>query len=485
MWMHKTTERDYDTMKKIQSILALVVALLLFVAPAGALAENEVFTLTLSNPTLEIGEQSYPIDMTLALSMGFESLERAFATLDLYAGSDRAGMALAALENGTLTAFVDGMQYYVSMPFDLEAVLSEAAGSFMSELDANLNDLNFSYDDLDKLVNDDLASITLNEEAVAELSSYVEQYRTGTEDYSPDEGEHTLSCEVYAGVLTLEELLDLLAKVDACVDGYLSDAFIKGFKAGMDASDADVTMEDLLNALKESDVSVTYDFTCRKSDEGFFSFEVGALVSEGETEMPIGLYVEVGTFDPDWLYAAFSLYADIDTETVDFSLYLDNYTDEDGVTYRLMADGSSGEIDADEPDDSFSFTVSNQNNDRQNVFYVNLDWTSDGEPISAALCYTMNYDEAGSTDHAGQLELLLSTEDTGDLYFSVDTLLTLSDMPQDELLSISDIPSINPEEASDEEINAFGEDLSQTLISIAGRLMAAPGLSDLISAMNE
>lgn len=461
-------------MKKMRSILAFLMVLVLLAAPAGALAEGKTVTFTLTNPTIEIGEEIHSVDMTVSLSSGLDlSEERAFLTLNALSGANNALTALGALENGTITAYVNGMKQYISMPFNLEDVLSQLEEEIKFYVDDELADFEAFTSAFENM-----PEVTIDEEAVAELLETVESYYTGEEDVELDDGAFIVTCDVYQGSLTLEEVIALVDLLDRCASGYFSQAFMTGFEAGMDMDDmSDMTLEDVLAAVQESEVDVVFDFYNYYSEDGLLSFYVEAQVAEGEKIDTIGLEIEIGSYDPEWLYGYITVTGDVDDEEVEFSIYADNFFEGDSETKRLMVDVLSEE-------GSFSVNLSNDLYPEYNATYLTFS-VNEGETADITLGYTIFPDAANPANHYGTFNLLLSAEGMEEsLFVSVDTALTVSDIPEGELLTISGLPAVDPTTASGDTMEAFGEELGGILEDAMLQLIAAPGAVDLLEALS-
>ena len=469
-------------MKKIASrVLALVVALSMLLVPTAFATGRNAATLTIGNFELTKGDQTIALPVYLAIGGGVD-IEGARGYLTANASTETASAlsALAAFENGEIKAYLNGMDYGFSIPLEqivalleeqmgmtIEEAMMQAMSSFDEETLSQMTGMMTSAAALENIEIDE-------EKLLAALGiTLTEKGETTAALFDVEAAATEIAFEM--PLTTCKAMFDALSSLDPALADYMTNYFAT-MNETLAASGEEMTIEDALAMISVGVSGSIYD-----------AGETGTLVSmtvsmsvEGETiEMPAEF---ITLTDEKGSYTLFATIMEADGESVYFEVYSDDYADA-GVDYtNLSFSFSVGDTDAEESDVQMSVSVSTQDGAEGSAFGANLYADNYGEAANFGVLYmgapVESTEEADS--YNGMFEIYGEAE--GEAFdLIMDTNLTLSNVPEGELLTFSQ--SINPLEADEETLNQIATDATNALIQGAGVLMQDPAIASIIGSL--
>lgn len=468
-------------MKKIASrVLALVVALTMMLTATAFAAERNAATLSVGNFEITIGEQTLSLPVTLQLGGGVDLVgERGYITAGVATETASAISALAALENGEVKAYLNGMDYGVAIPMEqivalieeqlgmsLEEAMSQAMTSLNPQIQSALNGMTGSAA---ALKNIDIApeavlsalGLTLTEVGPATVTLF---------DVETSATEMTLSMKEQ----TCKEMFDALAALDPALKDYI-DQYYATMNAELAAVGEDMTIEEALTM-----VSVGADGAVYAADNGVLAEVTMSVSAEGQTiAVPLSI---ISLTDETGTYTELFLNADVDGETAYFDIYVDNYAEE-GVDYaNFLISLAVGDTDAEANDVEFTLSVNTSAATESSALGIDVYVSNYGETTAAGVGY-VGYPVVSTEASDSYDGVLFVYADTAEVSFEVyaDTNLTLTNVPEGELLTFTQ--SINPLEADEETLNQFVTDAQNALIQGAGVLMQDPAIASMLGGL--
>jgi len=465
-------------------VLALVIALSVLLLPACALAApaRDAISLSISNLYMHTDYEEITLPLTLKLDLGADlEAARGYGMLSLLADGTSAISAMAAVEDGAIKAYLNGMSYGLSMTIEqLMTVLAPVLSEMESELPAE----------------------GLNPEqqaAVERLTAAIE----GLADEAAKDPEGTL--QAYYDALNLTVITgtkaDTITLYGQEVSAVPTALILK-----------DITLADLVNGLTNATPAMTEYY------DAYFNF-LSVLFSTYGEEMPDinealasaeGTLSMAGTVHT----AANALSVDVvlsitvEDETVDFPIVITQLSGKDASYFDFLLEVS--DVGYDETMSLSAHYEAAQNNADLNLtFHIYETSTNETDSIMTFKLYSKEeaegqlygaeffYGEYGYPTVMRLEYLAMPAEHTaaGDSYsgkFSLfmddsfdvveikaDTNVTLTNMPSGELLALSS--SINPLEADDAAFEQLSQDAMNALMQGLSTLMQNPVMADLLN----
>ena len=468
-------------MKKIASrVLALVVALSMLLVPTAFAAERNAATLTIGNFELTMGDQTIALPVYLAIGGGVD-IEGARGYLTASASTETASAlsALAAFENGEIKAYLNGMDYGFSIPLEqIVALLEEQMGMTIEDLIAEAM-ASIDPSAMEQLTGMMESAAALQSVEIDEAALMAALGLTLTE-----KGQATVTLfdvETAATEIAFEmkpqtykEMFDALAAADPALGEYLNEYFSM-MNESLAATGEEMTIEDVFSmitiglsgALYEAEAGVLADITMTMS------------VEDETIEVPFSL---VTLTDEAGTYTQFVMLMEVDGESLYFDVYADDYTAE-GVDYtNISFSAAVGDTDSEESDVAFSISLYKNDSAEGSTAGAELYASDYGEEVSFGLMYMgMPVVSTEASDAYNGMILVYGEADGMAFQASADTNLTLSNVPEGELLTFSQ--SINPLEADEETLNQIATDATNALIQGAGVLMQDPAIASLLGGL--
>ena len=472
-------------MKKLASrILALAVALSMLLTSVAFAAERNAATLSVGNFEITVGEDTITLPVTLSIGGGVDiEGARGYLTADLSTEAASALSALAAFENGEVKAYLNGMNYGLTIPLEqLIALLEQEMGMTMEEAMA---DVMAEFEGA--LDAENMAAMTGMMESAAVLENVEidpEALLTALNVTLTEKGQTAVTLfdvEATATEYTVEmkpqtyqEMFDALASLDPALDQYLTEYFAM-LNESLAASGEEMTIEEAFSMIT---IGLTGSYS--EAENGALTELTMDMTVEEET-LSVPVLVTTLT-DEKGSYTDVVLLVEADGEMVYMDVYVDDYSADGSDCVNFILSASVGDVDSEEADVEFSLAFNNTASAESNGIYLDLVASEYGEAVSAGIGY-VGYPVV-STEASDSYDGLLN------VYFNVDGMavdayaninLTLSNVPEGELLSLTQ--SINPLEADEEALTQLATDAQTALFQGLGVLMQDPTLASLLGGM--
>lgn len=465
--------------RKHLSLLALILALVLACAPLSALAESySSAALTLKNPSVTYGDQTYSAEIALTLDGGVDMENGVGRLLLSLMGGDQTALSGGANWDGeSIIAGLDGMTKSVKLPLSmltdtLEPGLSDMQENFTA-LEPQINALVEAFTALINYVPSqevisqasELASKALNIEYNADTSFEYDDETTlvgGCYDFST----------TYADVVKLmEDLRALDPELDTLINDLL-DAFTALVTAAggeietTENADADFALAGYVLVTDNSDVVISYDISESADSEAFASFQTVVFNNEADTH--VNVYAELPDDSAQKSYLIADIVAPKDGGDVTASLYMDNIEENgksEGEGFQLVFATNKAARST-----SLSFTYFE-------------DYLYEDELYEDIVDYTLTYlagetvtDETGTT-YPGKV-LLDITQDGETITVGLETELRMYVSDQAYAASSDTVDLSDPDSDA---MDALTNEFFSVYSSAAAVIAAAPGMADLLS----
>lgn len=466
--------------RKHLSLLALILALVLACAPLSALAESySSAALTLKNPSVTYGDQTYSAEISLTLDGGVDAENGVGRLLLSLMGGDQTALSGGANWDGeSIIAGLDGMTKSVKLPLSL----------LTDNLDTGLGDMQESLAALEP-------QITALTNAFTALMGYVPSQEVVSQ--AGELASKALNLEYNAGVSF--EYNDEITLMGGCYDFSTTPAAVAQLIEDLRALDPelDTLVSDLVNAFNdlvtavggEIDTSVNvsdalaitgYVLTTENGDVVFaydlqdnsediptpISYQF-VLLNE-ETDSHANIYAEFPDESGDKYYLVADAVIPKDGGDATVSLYMDNIEENgtsEGEGFQLVFATNKAARST-----SLSFTYFE-------------DYLYEGELYEDTVDCTLTYlagdtvtDETGTT-YPGKLVLEIS-QDGETITVGLETELRVYTSDQafaasDDVVDLSDPDS--------DDVDALTSEFFSVYNSAAAIIAAAPGMADLLS----
>ncbi len=483
-------------MKNLASrVLALVLVLSVLLLPVSALAaERNAGTLTIGNLELTMDGETISLPLQLQIGGGADPAgERGFGIVKVLTSQAEAFSAMAAIENGEIKAYLNGMSYGLTMPLEqvtallsdaiesatgatVEDLLAEAGSSISPEMQAAFTKVMDAYTKL-------LAEAeTMNQ--MTNLDSYWKDVLGAALETAGEAETVTLfDVEVQAVpyTVTMPEITysQLISKVST-----ISPAMKEYYDAYSDLLNLMLTESGEKAADFESmldQISFGMNGTLYQAEEGAYAELTMTMTAEGETlEIPYTITVLT---DDAGVYSAVDVAMNVDDEALYVSVYADDFVSDgyDCTNADIMI--AVGDIDEEEPETAIMFTVYSVGSEAEgNVYGLDIGVSDGGEVMSMGGSYyalpAVCTEEADSYD--GFIEFYVN-DGASTIEASLDTNLTLTSVPEGELLTFT--KSINPLEADEAALAQLANDAMTALYQGLGVLMQEPAIAAMLGAI--
>ncbi len=465
--------------RKHLSLLALILALVLACAPLSALAESySSAALTLKNPSVTYGDQTYSAEIALTLDGGVDMENGVGRLLLSLMGGDQTALSGGANWDGeSIIAGLDGMTKSVKLPLsmltdNLDGTIGNVQESFaalepqMTALADAFNAL-INYVPSQEVVSQasELASKALNIEYNADTSFEYDDETTlvgGCYDFST----------TYADVVKLmEDLRALDPELDTLINDLL-DAFTALVTAAggeietTENADADFAVAGYVLVTDNSDVVISYDISESADSEAFASFQ--AVVFNNEADTHVNVYAELPDDSAQKSYLIADIVAPKGDGDVTASLYMDNIEENgtsEGEGFQLVFATNKAARST-----SLSFTYFE-------------DYLYEDELYEDIVDYTLTYlagetvtDETGTT-YPGKV-LLDITQDGETITVGLETELRVYVSDQAYAASSDTVDLSDPDS---DDMDTLTNEFFSVYSSAAAVIAAAPGMADLLS----
>ena len=500
----KTTEEVIYMKNPITRVLSLLVALLVLVAPIGAMAdETPSITLALSNPSMSVGDElslNLGITAQLDLAGDFEN-GTIDGTLTLLAGDAKAAKAgfTFDLADMNLVAGLEGMTDAVVIPMAdmLAEIEDQMADAFSGEGMESIISLFGNYSDLMSVFseNGEELNAAIDEKINAWMEKVLADGYKGATTVTV-EGEE-LAAEQYDFELTIQEYMAFCAEIIDVVKS--NPELVQAIQAYIDTVIAmsGEEIDDETRAMLDFEnfdfneilpLFEDIDMTCSGSlyliDEESFVLDLN--LSSNEEDAAFFIPTEfIVLSDEESSYIAFNMNMDQDGETVVLSIEADVPKDET-PKFSIAVNGSTLDEDGDGEEVLFSLTADCTDGADISLYGEVTSSYSYGEDSYTSLsAIGLNYagetiaDEKG-VSYPGKLSLYVN-QDGEEIEISLDTLFALNN----ESTVSFEMPHnlINIEEADEDTMNSLSEEFTEVLSNSMMILMSAPGMQDLMAMM--
>ncbi len=473
-------------MKKTASrILALIVALSMLLVPSAFAAGRNAASLTIGNFELTMGEQAISLPVYLNISGGAEiENERGYLTANLSTEEQVAFAVAAALENGDISAYLNGMNYGLTIPVEqILSMLEEEMGMSFEEAAAEL----IAEGDMQATLNSTLELLTLME-ALENVEVDSEAMMEALGLTLTDKGETTVilfdveaaatEIELALSPITLKAVFDAMGAVAPEMNAFYTEYF-KLLNETLASSGEEMTIEQALEM-----ITIAMNGSVYEAEEGLSAeLYLTATVTDGDESVSfeIPLYFVTLT-DAEGTYTEVMLDMPVDGEGLYLDVYTDSFTDETGTYQNIIY--SASVYDVEDNGAEMDLSVALYTSDTADGFTVGADLSvaENGDEPAVFGVYHTCYETALTEEsdvYNGYL-YAYATIDEVPYQFYMDTSLTLSAVPAEALLVLSE--SINPLEADEDTMNQFITDATTALTSGLGVLMQDPTLAGMLSS---
>ncbi len=486
----------------ISRVLALILVLSVLLMPVSALAaERNAGTLTIGNLELTMDDQTISLPIQLQIGGGADlENERGFGILNVLTSDATALSAMAAIENGEVKAYLNGMSYGLSMPLEqviaslssaiesstgatVEDLLAEAGNSLSSEMQAAVVRLTTAYTAL--LAETATALPTgdpttyLKEEVITNTLGGTVTWsdETQTIDLFDVQAEANLMT-VSVPTLTYSQLISKFSAdypaLKEYYDAYIALMNLALTESGEEAADFQALLDQ---------ISFSMDGIVYSAENGAYAeLYLTVTVNEDGDSMTIELPCIVTTLaDEAGVYCAVDVIMEVDGEALYVSVYTDDFVSEgyDCTTMDIMI--AVGDLDAEEPETAILFSVYSMGDEESDMYGLDIGVSEGDESMSIGGYYyalpAVCTEESDSYD--GFIQFYANDGSTN-IEFYLDTNLTLTSVPEGELLTFT--TSINPLEADEATMEQLANDAMIVLYQGLGVLMQDPTIAALMGA---
>lgn len=468
--------------------LALVIALSVLLLPMSAFAaERNAFSLTVGNLEMSMDGETVTIPVGIQIGGGADLSDpnvRGYFIANLLSGEESALSALASVENGEIRAYLNGMDYGITIPLDQLMALAEPV---LSELEGELTN----------------AMSGISPELQAAITRVAEAYMALFEEAMTDpEAYGKAQLDALGVTLTEGTEPDTIALFDVEVSAIPTavnmeeKTFAEIFDAQMNATPAATEFYnayfDLFNEIAAMAGEEKVDFKSELTNiEGTMSLYGGIYTAENgmlaELVMPITIDGETVEFpvtvttltDDAGTYTEVFMGLTVEGEKLYVQFYTDDFTDEDGSFANILFAMGMGDAEAEAYETEIELNLYSAFYDGMSEYGVTV-MAADGTEMYSLSAGYVGY-PVNSNDLADSYDgfLFLTAEDsTMAAEIFLETNLTLTNVPEGELLTLSS--SINPLEADEAALEKLGNDALMAVMQGLGTLMQNPALAALM-----
>ena len=430
--------------RKHLSLLALILALVLACAPLSALAESySSAALTLKNPSVTYGDQTYSAEIALTLDGGVDMENGVGRLLLSLMGGDQTALSGGANWDGeSIIAGLDGMTKSVKLPLSM----------LTDTLEPGLSDMQENFTALEPQIN-----------------ALVEAF-TALINYVPSQEVISQASELASKALNIEynadtsfEYDDETTLVGGCYD--FSTTYADVVKLMEDLRALDPELDTLINDLLDAFTAlVTAAGGEIETTENAFQ----TVVFNNEADTHVNVYAELPDDSAQKSYLIADIVAPKDGGDVTASLYMDNIEENgksEGEGFQLVFATNKAARST-----SLSFTYFE-------------DYLYEDELYEDIVDYTLTYlagetvtDETGTT-YPGKV-LLDITQDGETITVGLETELRMYVSDQAYAASSDTVDLSDPDS---DDMDALTNEFFSVYSSAAAVIAAAPGMADLLS----
>lgn len=488
----------------IKRILILALALMVLAMPIG-FAEGGYGALTLSNFHLEVTGQD-PLDIGASLKLGAGAQDDGVGRLDILVtgGGQTALNASLGVDAETLRAIIGGSTYVFEIPLEsLQKALADAADGDAPNLSAEdidkIKSLATGYVGMLRKYADPEASMKMMAPVLASLKA--EAKGVETVDLFGQAVELN-RFDVAMDAAAIGGMYDALFAADPEIKEYMINYFALMEKAvddkiPLDPNDMAGSLETMMEKTEVDmtmDMSVWTDGTSL-ADENAKAIKqlvtvtvTGKDVAEGEAPISVSFPVEVSTLESDaGLRMSMNMAFTAPNDEGSLAMTFDGTFDapgEDGAT------ASSARMDMSfEAEDEDPFAVAMTFDKLKGADgVVDFSYGMSGTADEAAFDFSFAYDGATATEteKAGAVAITFNVPDEGvQGVFSCDALMETGAFNPLGDADFEGKTSINPLEASEEEMTQVQTELYGVMMQAYGVLLQTPGLSQIMGSMTD
>ncbi len=464
--------------RKLLSLLALILTLVMACAPLSALAESySSVALTLKNPSITSDGETHSAEIALTLDGGVD-VENSMGRLlfSLMGGSQTVLSGGANWDGESIIAGLDGMKKSVKLPLSM----------LLDETDSDLSDIQTSFTALEPQLTALMDAFTAlmdyvpSEEFISQAGELADkalniEYNADASFEYDDEttltgGRYDFST-TYADVVKLiEDLRALDPELDTLI-GNLEIAF-NDLITAVDGStevteDAAFALSGYVMTTENGDFVISYDLSESADSEALISYQ--AIVFNNEADTQVSIYAELLDESDQKDYMVVEIVVPKEDGDITVSYYMDNIAEvgkDEGEGFHLL------------------FATNNAAGSASLVFTYFEDYLYEGALYEDTTTYTLTYlageavtDETGAT-YPGKVTLSYALNDEEMLSMSLETELRL--YTSDQAFAASD-DVVDLSNADSDEMSDLLADFSSVYNSAAAIIAAAPGMVDLIS----
>ena len=487
-------------MRTLSKLLTAVVVLALLAMPMAGLAESttaaggEQVTLSLENIIVGIGEGS-PITMDFSGLKGEVTLGgdmangRGLVAARLLANDAEVVSGVASLENGTLTAVLNGLNKAFQIS---EADLSALMGASAQDA-AAMEQMGGLFGAFASYLSEDNMK-ALEEEAAAAMGdlSAMKGFTEAGEEEIELFGE-TVTAKKYDVNMTAEDFKALMEKSLEVVmnnEGYKNLIAEVNKLTGEEAQINDETMTKIIDAAY-SDISITG--TAWQVDEEHARMDLNYTITIDPAKVNEAMDVQAETEDLEPVTVSYNMKMDVAGNNVDGTMTMDmgeqgkadiTFKNTESATDASTANTFEMGMNVDADGEAVQMTVNGDETVGQDGTYAlnfGMSMMQDTQEImSLGLSYNGTETEAsGVTTHQGTVSL--SAGSMGQAFsVSGDVSMSTQAMPEGTLLDVSGMEIVDPLTLTEEQAAELQTELSSVLTNGVTSLMQVPALRDLL-----
>lgn len=487
-------------MRTLSKLLTAVVVLALLAMPMAGLAESttaaggEQVTLSLENIIVGIGEGS-PITMDFSGLKGEVTLGgdmasgRGLVAARLLANDAEVVSGVASLENGTLTAVLNGLNKAFQIS---EADLSALMGASAQDA-AAMEQMGGLFGAFASYLSEDNMK-ALEEEAAAAMGdlSAMKGFTEAGEEEIELFGE-TVTAKKYDVNMTAEDfkaLMDKSLEVVMNNEGYKNLIAEVNKLTGEEAQINDETMTKIIDAAY-SDISITG--TAWQVDEEHARMDLNYTITIDPAKVNEAMDVQAETEDLEPVTVSYNMKMDVAGNNVDGTMTMDmgeqgkadiTFKNTESVTDASTANTFEMGMNMDVAGEAVQMTVNGDETVGQDGTYALNFGMSMMQDTQEMMSLGLNYNGVdGEADGVLTNEgtVSLSVSSMGQMFsISGDVFRATQALPEGTLLDVSGMEIVDPLTLTEEQAASLENELLVVLMSGLNDLMQVPALRDLL-----
>ncbi len=280
--------------------------------------------------------------------------------------------------------------------------------------------------------------------------------------------------------VTMTELIDAMSTVSPVHKEYW-DAYFNLFDVLIAEAGADeeIDFREIMSM-----ISMGMEGTVHIAEEGVIAnMTINMTVTEGEESESITLpFIIMSLTDENGTYSAAVVNMEVDGELMQITVYVDDYSEEGSDYTNFELTMSLSDVDSDTVDTGIVLTLYTAGNETEGTAYgIDMVVEEYGDAMNMGGYYFALPAELSEAEdsYTGYLYGYF-TDGISEAEFYLDTNLTLSAMPEGELLTLAN--SINPLEADEATLEKLGTDAMSALVQGMMVLAKNPAIAALMGA---